>query len=861
MPQTSRAILGLVRVLLLPILLFFSFFLSFCFVCLTLVACTDRINDSGGFCPSPLKRKKATEPKTPPCDTSNITKDLEDLSPAKEPTEKIEELSEEDKIRSIWNRYAVTDAPNQKDWDSESDASDFEVENFNCGEFTPVAATGPKTASSLTTPSSSVALPKPSSIALTPLSSNPSISAAAALSKALAEPSDPSQKWATRFSSKTSKPAPSSSSDDERSSFSSFSSKEPIAHFDPRCTSLTVPVSPPLQTSQRALLRPSASTPSISESFSSFASSLLQSDTTSDCTPTRRPIAEILQLTEPQDIHLLTEERSHRRACNCCANQTQHELKHFTTDRIDLSDPAQRALLIERLTMPKDIHLATEDRIQLRREQRQARGLDLPYSENDQTPQREYSDPHLLTTPQDISLMTEERARQRIEMLRSSGSFSDTSMSMRALQDECEIAKQFHANPIDYRIFDSNGELGLRMVEPLPLTTPQDVHLHTEARAQLRRELRLRQEENGEFSSITGSKRLREGFDSGYESDSSDARSSRRRSFQRTSILFDDNQDEMWNQAKRRRLSLTTPQSPTLLTKERAMIRMEHRDIFLTGDRFQGGIFNFKARPMPDFSEYHMSNAVEPLPLTQPDPFHLLTEERALQRSILFPSRPSSFSAFLDDHPTGSDRVVQTEQIPEEDEKTEEVAPKETRSLASSVVSGARVPSAAIVPSGGLLSAVKPVFVVTQDRVQSTASAQPALPTSVLFGPKKSLSVFQTASITNGPAPQSENTSILLASSNSIFKTAEAPQTQLRASLANITNSISTSNASASTGLLNKAPSMGIFGPSKSLLNPEIDAKALVSKLSNPINGMLNNGSNNNENVPKAPSSIFLPRH
>eukprot|EP01096_Ripella_sp_DP13-Kostka_P009535 TRINITY_DN3665_c1_g1_i1.p1 TRINITY_DN3665_c1_g1~~TRINITY_DN3665_c1_g1_i1.p1 ORF type:complete len:517 (+),score=223.36 TRINITY_DN3665_c1_g1_i1:329-1879(+) len=516
--------------------------------------------------------------------------------------------------------------------------------------------------------------------------------------------------------------------------------------------------------------------------------------------------------------------------------------------------------------MPQDIHFATDDRIQLRREQRQGRGLDLPSSENDQTPQREYSDPTLLTTPQDISLMTEERARQRIEMLRSSGNFSGVSMSMRALQDEYEMAKQFHANPIDYRIFESNGELGLRMVDVLPLTTPQDIHLHTEARAQLRRELRLRQEEeNGVFSSITGSKRLREGFDSGYESDSSDARSSRRRSFQRTSILFDDNQDETWNQAKRRRLSLTTPQSPTLLTKERAMIRMEHRDIFLTGDRFQGGIFNFKARPMPDFSEYPMSNAVEPLPLTQPDPFHLLTEERAMQRSVLFPSRSSSFSAFLDDHPSRSDRAVETNEIPDEDEKTEEVAPKETRSLVSSVVS--RAPSSAI-PSAGLLSAVKPAFAVAQDRVQPIASTQPAAPTSVLFGPKKSLSIFQTASISNNFAPQSENTSVLFPSSNSnpVYKSAEVPQTQLRSSLANITNSIS--NAPAPSGLINKAPSMGIFGPSKSLLsggNSEIDAKTLVSKLSNPLGGMpaslLNNANSNNENVSKPVSSIFLPRH
>lgn len=123
------------------------------------------------------------------------------------------------------------------------------------------------------------------------------------------------------------------------------------------------------------------------------------------------------------------------------------------------------------LTEPEEFHFSTADRALLHPRPETSEELQEPQTSKRRKAQYQLT----LTVPQEFQLETALRARP------------STAKSRDELEAE-ELARipPFKALPLNMKVLESHGELGVPKVTKRPLTEPQEFHLKTDARAQLR---------------------------------------------------------------------------------------------------------------------------------------------------------------------------------------------------------------------------------------------------------------------------------------------------------------------------------------------------------------------------------------
>jgi len=152
---------------------------------------------------------------------------------------------------------------------------------------------------------------------------------------------------------------------------------------------------------------------------------------------------------------------------------------------------------------------------------------------------------------------------------------------------EMEKMSKFKARPLDRRIFENGGALGIRKVDKMPTTVPQCFSLATD-------------------------NRIRNAVDLASSSSSFD--DCREDPLARTT-----SKEQSWKPV------LTEPRSPNLATKNRAMLSLsQHSNSEVPKDHSF-----FHARPVPTGSPFRPTNV--PKELTKPEPIQLRTEDRALR--------------------------------------------------------------------------------------------------------------------------------------------------------------------------------------------------------------------------------------
>lgn len=345
--------------------------------------------------------------------------------------------------------------------------------------------------------------------------------------------------------------------------------------------SLTIPISPHLLTEERSQLRNL-------QRLKSIQYQTRQEETRDENTqyPHLKERGEY-SLTVPTNIYLRTEERSRIRALSNVSVTIQPEIEPIA--------PFRKRDYTE-LTVPKEIHLQTEERSLIHKQIQQEKSIrifgssELPngnlFTKKTQAEidsWREhvaaYRSESGTTVSEDVHLFTEDRSRIR-----------QINTNTFVSEDDIELAKPFRATPLDRRIFDSVGDMGITRVTKAPLTVPLAPPLLTEMRAEVKKEAVV--SAGGIFSSvycpsiphnITAAPLLNEATFSGIFSRPRPAFAF---------DLFSPSSYIPFEQAKPapHEFCLTIPQSPQLLTRDRALLRTLRQENSISSASYMASI-------------------------------------------------------------------------------------------------------------------------------------------------------------------------------------------------------------------------------------------------------------------------------
>jgi len=303
--------------------------------------------------------------------------------------------------------------------------------------------------------------------------------------------------------------------------------------------------------------------------------------------------------TEPEEFSFSTQSRAERRS------SARRQSYSSASD----SEASLHRAWTGQVTEPKEFHFRTEERVQLRRSMRPSEISDA--MKEPVTPShREWTGE--LTEPREFNFSTDERMQ-----LRSMNKAPIISSDERELQ-EC---RHFKAYPLNRKVLESAGDLGVPRLAKRKLTRPQSPALATRDRSILRKRTRgeVDEEEPAEVS----------GFDSGTDCQFDFA------------ARFGREQDQA---NKIRRLSLTEPKPFSFQTEQRAALRKSIRPT-RSGDVTPGTCYSSDCESSMSNSVQRRASAkrsrrrkraaqqAQPLGLTEPKPFSFATDERAALRT------------------------------------------------------------------------------------------------------------------------------------------------------------------------------------------------------------------------------------
>ena len=261
------------------------------------------------------------------------------------------------------------------------------------------------------------------------------------------------------------------------------------------------------------------------------------------------------QLTTPKEFHFLTEERSRIRSLSSLNTSVSSDLNDSQNNSFSLfkssskssrmsssssddegnnSRRLRRSLSDRSLTEPKEFHFRTEERSQIRRASKTAlEDREIKIQNHRESIQWTGE----LTQPKEFHFHTADRMNLRTLN-------HDKSLSVEEKIEKEMKNYHFKALPLNRKIFDTNGELGVPRLEKLPLTVAHSPLLHTKQRAKLRKisNTSMINDENAEnmnFSVFDRSKSKFEKssfYDSSSEDESDSSTSKRRRSSSRKSL-------------------------------------------------------------------------------------------------------------------------------------------------------------------------------------------------------------------------------------------------------------------------------------------------------------------------------------
>jgi hypothetical protein len=200
-------------------------------------------------------------------------------------------------------------------------------------------------------------------------------------------------------------------------------------------------------------------------------------------------------------------------------------------------------------------------------------------------------------------------------------------------EEEIMQAHQYKSKPVDHRIFESMGDMGVPKVKSRPLTEPVDIHFHSDERMALRESAIKKSSPAQEKAKtrkslapyMTGRPTLPE---------SPKFNGNRRASqplpqYQKPhhSIMEQERQSEKDKLVEKAKAplnrELTEPVSPHLLTESRGTIHQNNFEIKKKAIEEANDKYAIKANPIPDFAKAVFYPSTSDKPLTEPEPFLL----------------------------------------------------------------------------------------------------------------------------------------------------------------------------------------------------------------------------------------------